>query len=185
MPPDLDTIARVMRDADCLADHATVQAALDRMADAISTALHDTNPLIYTVMNGGLILAGQLLPRLPFPLEVAYLHATRYGDALHGTQLDWRIRPTQPAQDRTVLVLDDILDEGHTLAAIVERLQADGARRVHTAVLIHKLHHRKARPDMRADFSGLDIADRFLFGYGMDYKGYWRNAPGIYALKDH
>lgn len=56
-------------------------------------------------------------------------------------------------------------------------------REVLSAVLVHKLHTRKATPNMRADFSGLDIADRFLFGCGMDYKGYWRNAPGIYAVK--
>ena len=86
---------------------------------------------------------------------------------------------------RKVLVLDDILDEGHTLAAIVEHLREEGADAVHTAVLVHKLHDRKASPGMRADVSGLDIEDRYLFGCGIDYKGYWRNAPGIYALKGH
>ena len=91
----------------------------------------------------------------------------------------------EPARGRTVIVLDDILDEGHTLAAIIDRLRADGATTVYSAVLVHKLHERKARPGMRADFTGLDIADRFLFGYGMDVRGYWRNAPGIYALKGH
>ena len=153
------------------------------MAEAITTRLADTNPLVYTVMNGGLIFAGRLLPRLPFPLEVAYLHATRYGHAIQGTLLDWRVRPTQDLRGRTVLVLDDILDEGHTLNAIIEHLKAEGASTVLSAVLVHKLHERKAYPGMRADFTGLDIADRFLFGCGMDYKGYWRNAPGIYAVK--
>ena len=185
MPIDLDHIQRTMREADCLADSTAVDAALGRLANDITNTLRDTNPLVYVVMNGGLIFAGQLLPRLHFPLEVAYLHATRYGHALQGNLLDWRIRPTQDLRNRTVLVLDDILDEGHTLAAIVDHLHAEGARHVHTAVLVHKSHNRKARPGMRADFTGLDIADRFLFGYGMDYKGYWRNAPGIYALKDH
>ena len=130
-------------------------------------------------------LGGELLPRLAFPLEVAYLHATRYGHALQGNLLDWRVRPTQDLRGRTVLVLDDILDEGHTLAAIVDHLKAEGAASVHTAVLVHKEHDRKATPGMRADVTGLDIPDRFLFGCGMDYKGYWRNAPGIYALKGH
>ncbi len=183
MSLDLEEIKRAREDADCLADDASVEAALDRMAVAITARLADSNPLVYAVMNGGLILAGRILPRLPFPLEVAYLHATRYGHALKGTLLDWRVRPTQDLRGRSVLVLDDILDEGHTLAAIIEHLKAEGASEVLSAVLVHKVHERKAYPGMRADFTGLDIADRFLFGCGMDYKGYWRNAPGIYAVK--
>ena len=185
MDTDLDTIRRAREEADCLATPAVVQAALARLAGGITARLADANPLIYVVMNGGLVVAGQLLPRLPFPLEVAYLHATRYGHALKGNLLDWRVRPTQDLRERHVLVLDDVLDEGHTLAAIVDYLQGEGAREVLSAVLVDKVHERKARPGMRADFTGLDLPDRFLFGCGMDYQGYWRNAPGIYALKGH
>ena len=85
--------------------------------------------------------------------------------------------------DRDVLIIDDILDEGHTLGAIIDFCRHAGASRVYTAVLIDKDHQRKARPDLQADFIGLQCIDRFIFGYGMDYKGYWRNAPGIYAVK--
>lgn len=180
---DMEEILRAREEADCLAGEPKVEAALERMATEITERLAGSNPLVYTVMNGGLILAGRILPRLPFPLEVAYLHATRYGHAIQGTLLDWRVRPTQDLRDRTVLVLDDILDEGHTLAAIIDYLKAEGAKEVLSAVLVHKQHDRKAFAGMRADFTGLDIADRFLFGCGMDYKGYWRNAPGIYAVK--
>jgi len=134
-------------------------------------------------MNGGLIFSGRLLPKLPFPLETSYLHATRYGDRTCGQRLEWRAEPAQPVHGRTVLVLDDILDEGHTLHAILDHLRGEGATRVLSGVLVYKLHERKAVPGMRADFTGVDVADRFLFGCGMDYKGYWRNAPGIYAVK--
>lgn len=186
MTIDIEEVHRAMREADCLATPAEVAAALDRMAVDITAALADTNPLVYTVMNGGLIFAGRLLSRLHFPLETSYLHASRYGQQLQGKSLlDWRVRPTQDLKGRTVLVLDDILDEGHTLKAICQHLNDEGAARVLTAVMVHKVHDRKAVPGMRADFSGLDIADRYLFGCGMDYKGYWRNAPGIYALKGH
>lgn len=174
-----------MAEADCLVSPAEVDAALDRMAAAIEARMKDTDPLVFTVMNGGLVLAGRLLPKLHFPLEVSYLHASRYGHALNGTLLDWRVRPAQSLSGRTVLVLDDILDEGWTLQAIVEHLKNEGAEDVYSAVLVHKAHDRKAYPGMRADFTGMDVADRFLFGCGMDYKGYWRNAPGVYALKGH
>ena len=182
-PVDLDEIRRVREEADCLCDATEVDAALTRLASDITARLHDRNPLVYAVMNGGLVLAGRLLPRLPFPLEVGYLHATRYGHSLQGTLLDWLVSPTHDLRERTVLVLDDILDEGHTLEAIIAHLKEEGAAEVLSAVLVHKLHERKAKPGMRADFTGLDIPDRFLFGCGMDYKGYWRNAPGIYAVK--
>ena len=183
MSADLAHIRQVMAEADCLYTEAQVEAAIEQVGAAICAELAERNPVVFCVMNGGLIFAGRILPRLPFPLEVAYLHASRYGHAIQGTLLDWRVRPTQDLRGRTVLVLDDILDEGHTLKAIIEHLKDEGAAEVLSAVLVHKLHDRKATPGMRADFSGLDIADRFLFGCGMDYKGYWRNAPGIYAVK--
>ncbi len=180
--PSLDDIRRIRGEADCLATAEEVAQAYDRMAAAISRRLQDANPIIYAVMNGGLVPAGQLLPRLDFPLETAYLHATRYGHATSGGGIDWRVRPTANPAGRSVLVIDDILDEGFTLAAICTELRALGAAEVLTAVLVHKMHERKASPGMRADFTGLEIADRFLFGCGMDYRGYWRNAAGIHAL---
>jgi len=178
----LQALEALWHHADCLADEATVQAAIDRLATEITAALADKLPVVYVVMNGGLIFAGQLLPRLRFPLEVAYLHATRYGNATQGGEIAWRVQPTAVAAGRHVLVIDDILDEGYTLSAIMERLQADGAASVALAVLCDKAHDRKVRPGWRADFTGLTIPDRFVFGFGMDYQGFWRNAPGIYAL---
>lgn len=143
MTVDLDEIRRAREEADCLCSAEDVDQALGRLASDITARLHDKNPLIYVVMNGGLVLAGRLLPRLPFALELAYLHATRYGHALEGTLLDWRVRPTQDLRGRTVLVLDDILDEGHTLAAIIDYLKGEGAREVFSAVLVHKVHERR------------------------------------------
>lgn len=181
-----DTVAemnQVLAEADCLVSEPQVHAAIQSMANAITDRLKDSNPLLFCVMNGGLILTGQLLPLLKFPVQAEYLHATRYRQETTGGILEWKLRPEESMQDRTVLVVDDILDEGNTLAAIVDYCQSKGAREVLTAVLVDKRHDRKARPGLKADFTGLDVEDRFLFGFGMDYKGYWRNAPGIYAVK--
>ncbi len=178
-------IKQILDEAECLADNDTVCEALDKMASQITAKVGNALPLIYVVMNGGMIVAGQLLPRLNFPLETAYLHVTRYGNATQGNELEWQAYPSQNLENRTVLILDDVLDEGFTLNAIVNLLEARGAKSVLTGVLVHKVHDRKAYPGMRADFTGLDIEDRFLFGFGMDYRGYWRNAPGIYAVKGH
>lgn len=174
---------KVFSDADLLVGESEVHTAIERVADEITGQLKDANPVLLCIMNGGLIFTGQLLPRLVFPLEVDYVHATRYGHGTAGMHLHWTVRPQLDLKDRTVLLLDDILDEGITLAAIAEFCRQQGAARVLMAVLVEKLHLRKVTPGMRADFSGLEVGDRFLFGYGLDYKGYWRNAPGIYAVK--
>ncbi|HTG82710.1 MAG TPA: hypoxanthine-guanine phosphoribosyltransferase [Geobacteraceae bacterium] len=183
MKPDMLDIERVFVEADCLFTPQDVEAALGRMASAITHRLAAANPVVLCVMQGGLIVTGRLLSMLRFPLEAGYLHATRYGHEFCGSHLDWRVRPTEDLRGRTVLLVDDILDEGATLAAIIDYCTAEGATEVLTAVLVNKGHDRKARPGLTGDFVGLVSPDRFLFGCGMDYKGYWRNAPGIYAVK--
>lgn len=183
MPEQLEHIQQVMREADCLHPRAEVEAAISRVAAQIGEQLRDSNPLVFCVMNGGLIFAGQLLTQLDFPLEQSYLHATRYRNETRGGELCWKARPDVSFAGREVLVIDDILDEGHTLMAIVDSCRQAGARQVYTAVLLDKQHQRKADPAFRADFVGLECADRYVFGYGMDYRGYWRNAPGIFAVR--
>ncbi|MBU2707526.1 hypoxanthine-guanine phosphoribosyltransferase [Zooshikella marina] len=184
MSADLEHIKQVYAEADCLYTEAEVEAAIERMGQAITAELANSNPLVYCIMNGGLVVSGKLLTKLNFPLEVDYIHATRYRNETTGGELDWKVHPSTSMQDRTVLILDDILDEGHTLAAIVEFCKAQGAKAVQTAVLVEKKHDRKA-VELESDFIGLQIEDRYIFGYGMDYKSYWRNAPGIFALKGH
>ncbi|MFB1011250.1 MAG: hypoxanthine-guanine phosphoribosyltransferase [Thiopseudomonas sp.] len=183
MPEQLEHIQQVMREADCLHPRAEVEAAISRVAAQIGEQLRDSNPLVFCVMNGGLIFAGQLLTQLDFPLEQSYLHATRYRNETRGGELCWKARPDVSFAGREVLVIDDILDEGHTLMAIVDSCRQAGARQVYTAVLLDKQHQRKADPAFRADFVGLECVDRYVFGYGMDYRGYWRNAPGIFAVR--
>ncbi len=183
MSVDLDHIRQVRAEADCLYTEDQLKGAISAMAARINTDLAGRNPVVFCVMNGGLIFAGQLLPQLDFPLEQSYLHATRYRNETRGGELFWKAKPELSFMDRDVLIIDDILDEGHTLQAIVEFCQGSGAAAVHTAVLIDKQHDRKALPGLKATYTGLVCADRYVFGYGMDYKGYWRNAPGLYAVR--
>lgn len=159
-----------------------VEAAIDRMAGEITARLADRNPLVLCVMNGGMVPLGRLLTRLDFPLELDYIHATRYRGETAGGELHWLKRPSIDIRGRTLLIVDDILDIGITLDAIVRDCQAHGAAEVLTAVLTEKLHDRGI--GLRADFVGLPVADKYVFGYGMDYKEYLRNAPGIFAAED-
>lgn len=175
---------RVLAEGDLLIDEEAVGAAIGRIAAEMTADLKELNPVLICCMNGGLVFAGQLLTKLLFPLQVDYVHATRYGHEINGVALDWKVRPQVDLHGRIVVLLDDILDEGVTLAAIADYCRQQGAAKVLMAVLVEKLHLRKVTPGMKADYSGIEVGDRFLFGYGLDYKGYWRNAPGIYALKN-
>jgi hypoxanthine phosphoribosyltransferase len=172
---------RLLAEADLIRSEAEVTAALDRLAADLTAHLADANPLVLTVMGGAVVFAGQLLPRLRYPLECDYLHATRYGDATAGGKLAWVVEPRASVAGRTVLVLDDILDEGVTLAAIKEWLLARGAAECVVAVLAEKELGR-AKP-IKADYVGVTLPNRYVFGCGMDVKGAWRNLPAIYAVR--
>lgn len=178
---DLPDPQHLLDNAECIASVETVEAALTRLADAIATELADEFPLVLPVMGGAIVFAGQLLPKLAFPLEFDYLHVTRYRGATRGGEMEWRVLPGKNVAGRSVLVLDDILDEGETLAAIRDKLMEMGAKRVWSAVLTDK-DNGLAKP-IRADFVGLSVPDRYVFGCGMDAYGLWRNLPAIYALK--
>ena len=173
---------RLLQDAELVAAAEDVQACLDRVGVEIADRLATECPLVMPVMGGAVVFAGQLLPRLGFPLEFDYLHVTRYRGKAWGEALEWVVMPRQSVHGRTVLVLDDILDEGETLAAIRDKLVEMGARRVYCAVLADK--DNGLNKPIRADFVGLSVPDRFVFGCGMDVYGWWRNLPAIYAVKE-
>jgi len=178
-PLDPKQAWEVLQKADRLYAPEAVEAALDRMAREIETKLSGADPLLVCVMTGGVVPFGKLLPKLQFPFETDFVHATRYRGQLRGGDLHWRVGPEASVRDRVILLVDDILDEGNTLAGIEARYRTDGARDVLKAVLVVKQRTRSV--DISIEFKGLDVPDRYVFGYGMDYKGYLRNAPGIFA----
>ena len=179
--PDNHELVAVQEGADKIFDAAEVAAAYDRMAPRIAGAIGGTTPVILCVMVGGLVPTAELIRRFDFPLELDYLHATRYRGETSGGELVWKVSPSTELEGRTVLVVDDILDEGHTLAAVLDALRAQRPARLLTAALLEKRHDRRV-PGLNADFVGLEVPDRYVFGCGMDYKGYWRQLDGIYAL---
>ena len=173
---------QVYDNADLIYSHEQMTEALDRLALQLSDRVADANPLVLSVMNGGLIPTGYLVTRLNFPLQLDYLHATRYRGNTTGGELYWYTRPQESLKDRVVVLIDDILDEGHTLKAIVEECYSAGAKEVVSVAVLEKMHGRPKA--ISADFTGLPVEDRYVFGFGMDYKEYLRNAPGVYAVKE-
>ena len=173
----------VFRHSEEIVSDGEVNASIGRMAAEIRAEIQHEFPLVLSVMGGAAVFTGMLLPRLDFPLEFDYIHLTRYRNGIKGSaEMQWRVAPAESVKDRVVLVLDDILDEGETMSAIRERILAMGAKRFLSAVLCEKTI-AKAKP-LRPDFCGFQVPDRYVFGCGMDAKGYWRNLPTIRALTD-
>jgi hypoxanthine phosphoribosyltransferase len=174
-------VKRAQAAAECLFDRDAVLRAIDQMAVRITADLADRNPLVLCVMNGALPFAGALLQRLHFPLTMDCLQVSRYRGSTAGQALRWLHQPEVELSTRHVLLIDDVLDEGKTLAALLSFCEEAGAGAVSSAVLA-----RKAVPGVttRADYIGLDCPDRFLLGWGMDIEGYLRNLDGIYALPE-
>ena len=176
-----DDINKVFNEADCLHDRQAVEQALDNMAAAMHAKLHNKNPLLLCVVTGGIIPMGHLMTRLHFPLQMDYIHATRYRGETSGGVLKWLVKPSFELKDRVVVLVDDVLDAGITLAELIKYCHAEGAAEVYSAVLVEKLQQRPFA--IKADFTGIETVNRYLFGFGMDYKTYLRNADGIYAVK--
>ncbi len=187
MTVTVEEAQRVLANAELIYNAEQISHALDKLAIDISNAvtgyITDKPVIVISVMNGGLILAGHLLTRFKFPLQVDFIHATRYRNQTSGGDLEWKVEPHQAIAGRTLIVLDDILDEGYTLDAIVRYCHEKGANKVFSAVLVEKKHNRRGK-GISCDFIGLEVEDRYVFGFGMDYKSYHRNANGIYAVAE-
>jgi hypoxanthine phosphoribosyltransferase len=178
---DIKIIKKIEKESDCLCDTEKLNKVLDSLAKNITHDLEDKNPLILCVMTGGLIPTGHLVTRLSFPLQLDYVHATRYRGETSGGELHWIQEPSISLQNRNVLIVDDIYDEGITLVEIAKYCKEKGASNVYTAVLVNKIHNRKE--NFKLDYVGLETEDRYLFGFGMDYKNYLRNVNAIHAVK--
>ena len=172
----------LLEEAELIRSADEVQAAVRRVADAINATLADQHPLVLSVMGGAVVFTGQLLPMLDFPLDFDYLHVSRYGNEKQGGALHWKVAPRENVRDKVVLVLDDILDEGETMHAIKQRVMELGATKCYCAVFADK--EKGMDKPVRADFVGMELPNRFVFGFGMDVHGAWRNLPAIYALKE-
>ena len=176
-----EDLSTALQTADLIHDEATLRDAISRVGAEIGAHLDGERALFLTVMQGALPFAGQLATAIDAPLDFDYVHATRFRGTTHGGELKWIRRPTVSLRERTVLLVDDILDEGHTLRAIRDWCYDEGARRVLLAVLCEK-HHGRTVPDLKADFCGVVVPDRYVFGYGMDFHEQGRQLPAIYAL---
>jgi hypoxanthine phosphoribosyltransferase len=184
MNKKLAEVQALLKRAECLHDMSAINKALDKMGSEITAKLGESNPIIICVMTGALVAMGHLLTRLNFPLEIDYIHATRYRGSSRGGDLHWLVEPRRDLKDRAILIVDDIMDGGLTLSAIIDYCKQAQAKEVYSAVMVNKKRQREPGVEFEPDFYGVTTADRFLIGFGLDYEEYFRNLPGIYAVQD-
>lgn len=175
-------IKHTMEHAELLFSMTEIEQQISQLAKQLNQDYQDLNPLVLCVMNGSVVTLGHLLPKLSFPLQLDYIHATRYRDKRIGADLLWQSRPTTELANRHVLLIEDIFDEGYTLDGLRAFCLQAGASSVRCLALVNKLHDRKQA--QLPEYLGLEVADRYVFGFGMDVDGYWRNAPGIFAVRE-
>jgi len=180
----VDKINSILAKAECLYNYDEINQALDRMAQEITQKLKDKNPLILCVMTGALVPTGHLVTRLHFPLEIDYIHVTRYRGTNRGGDLHWLVEPRQNLENRTILIIDDIMDAGLTLSAIMDYCRQAKAKEIYSAVMVSKKRKREPGVNFEPDFVGVVTEDKYLFGFGLDYEEYLRNIPGIYAVNE-
>ena len=163
--------------ARCVFDAEAVDVAVDRVAVELALELWDARPVIVCLMTGGLPFTADLLRRFHFDLELDYMHLSRYQHTTGGeTRLVRRLE--RPLRGRTVLLVDDVLDEGETMATAQREVEAAEPAEVLSAVLVRKATDAVAE----VDYAALSGPDEFLVGRGMDCDGAFRQLSGIYAL---
>jgi hypoxanthine phosphoribosyltransferase len=159
-----------------------VSAAVQKMADEINDFYGNGSLIMISVLTGAIIPSAWLATKLKMPIQMDFVHATRYRGGLYGAELEYRVPPRLELAGKNVLIVDDIFDEGHTLAAIKGSVEKRKAASVKMAVLVRKDHDRGLPRDY-VDFVGLDVPDVYVFGCGMDAYEEWRHLDEILVLE--
>lgn len=174
---------KVLENSVLIADKLEVQAAVERLASRINDYYGDRPIILLVVMTGAIMPAAWLASRLKMPLQMDFIHATRYSGQTEGGEIDFRVPPRLNLQNHDVLIVDDIYDIGLTLQMIEHYCVTRGASSVNSAVLVRKIHDRETTGEM-PEFIGMEVKDQYVFGCGMDVYEYWRQLDEIRALVD-
>ena len=173
---------KVLANSTVIAHKQEVKAAVDHIAGEINAHYGDRSIILLVVMTGAIMPAAWIAARLNMPLQMDFIHATRYSGTTEGGEIEFRVPPRLNLQNQDVLIVDDIYDIGLTLQMIEHYCEARGARSVNSAVLVRKIHDRETTGEL-PEFIGMEVEDKYLFGCGMDVYEHWRHLHEIRALE--
>lgn len=160
-----------------------IDISLESVAKELNQRFSGQEVILINILQGGTVTTAHLLVKLTFLVQLDSAHATRYRNQTVGHELEWKQYPASNLKNKTVLLVDDIFDEGLTVAEVKDYCVKQGAKEVIVVVLLDKQHSRKLTQE-KPDYVALKVPDVYVFGFGLDYEGRYRNAPGIYALSD-
>ena len=166
-----------------LFDGPAIHKRLEEMAAQITADYLERELTVIAILTGSLMFMSDLLRRIPLPLKLDCLSAGSYhGKTQPSGEVSFNQCSVHDVADRDVLILDDILDTGHTLAVVREKLETAKPRSVRVCVLLSKRKQRVYNVD--PDYIGFEIDDEFVVGYGLDYMERYRNLPYIGVLRE-
>ena len=178
-------IESIVNDSEVLYTSDEIKVVISNIADTINEYFKDIKDsvTILPVMKVAIPFAGYLIPQLSFNTNIEYIHVTRYHQNIGKKNCRWIYKPNKSAvKDKVILVIDDILDEGITLLNIKDELKSMGARSIMTAVLFNKKINKKKSTG--ANFVGLEVPNKYVYGFGLDFKGCGRNLPYLYSFNE-
>ncbi len=157
-----------------------IDKALEKMAEKMNAELADKDPLMICILNGSFMFAADIMKKLNFPCEISFVKLSSY----EGTSTTGKVKEiiglTEDIEGRTIVILEDIIDTGVTMEKIKKQLIGYAPADLKIASMLYKPDACKV--DINIDYIGIDIPDKFIVGYGLDYDGYGRNLPNIYTI---
>ncbi|MEJ6572582.1 MAG: hypoxanthine phosphoribosyltransferase [Akkermansiaceae bacterium] len=166
-----------------LIDEAVIMKRLDVLAEKVKADFDGKPMVVVALLKGAILFMADLLRRVPLPMEIECLNVSSYHGGTESSGVVSFLDKSMPdVKGRSVLLLDDILDTGRTLDAVMKKLKEHGAAEVKTCVLLSKDIPRNLM--LEADYTGFVIGDEFVVGYGLDYQGRYRNLPFVGILKE-
>jgi len=173
----------ILKRSTLIADKREVERAVKRLAEAVNAHYQDQEIILLIVMTGAVMPAAWLGSRLKMPVQMDFVHATRYAGQTEGGEIEFRVPPRLNLEGQDVLIVDDIYDIGLTLQMIEGYCESRGAASVNSAVLVRKIHDRETTGNL-PEFIGMEVEDKYIFGCGMDVYEHWRHLDEIRALED-
>jgi hypoxanthine phosphoribosyltransferase len=173
----------ILKSSTLIADQREVKMAVDRLAEAVNAYYGDREIILLIVMTGAVMPAAWLASKLKMPIQMDFVHATRYAGQTEGGEIEFRVPPRLNLEGHDVLIVDDIYDIGLTLQMIEGYCESRGANSVNSAVLVRKIHDRETTGNL-PEFIGMEVEDKYIFGCGMDVYEHWRHLDEIRALED-
>ena len=170
------------KDFELFIEAASIQKSIERVAIDINNDLKDKNPIFIAVLNGSFMFAGDLMKHVYIPCEITFVRIASYKGITSTNDLKEVLGLNEDITGRTVVIVEDIVDTGHTIEQLIHQFSSLEPKEIKIATLLFKPN--ALIKDIKPDYVALEIPNDFIVGFGLDYDGYGRNLQDIYKIKE-